>query len=380
MFNWKNRKLLPVLIVLAAVIILIVMTALKAKPQKNKPLEYVPLVKTIALKEEEVVFTIEGTGTVTPTQEISLLSQVSGEIISLSENMKRGGRFSKGETLIKVNPIDYQLQVEAAQAEVARNLVDFQLKKEEMLIANEEWKSYNGSSSPKQASPLVLKKPQLDLAKANLQAAQARLKIAQLNLERTHIKAPFNGSVKLKNVSVGQYISLGTNLATLFNSDLAQITISLNNEELQWFNLEAPHKSKAIISAQLAGKLTEWNGWLDRFSAELNASNRMVDAIIRVNQNEQKTPLLSGLFVNVSLTANKTLSAFKAPLTAVRNYNEIWVVNDGKLDIRMVEILRRDDSNAYFKGGVTNGDALIISDLSYVSQGMKVKLEGVSNE
>ncbi|MEE9613198.1 MAG: biotin/lipoyl-binding protein, partial [Desulfatiglandales bacterium] len=186
--------------------------ALKAsKPQlkKQKPPKSTPMVRTTKIKIGSQSVHILGEGTVKPLRQITLVPQVGGKVVFVSPALVDGGQFRKGDTLLRIDPVDYQLAVTLAKAKVRASESRLKVAEEEAAAAVEEWRLLH-AADPKQNSkppPLVAKEPQLAAAQAKLEADRADIRKALLSLERTKLKAPFDGRVSQENVDIGQYVS-----------------------------------------------------------------------------------------------------------------------------------------------------------------------------
>ncbi|MEE8398004.1 MAG: hypothetical protein V3S89_03290 [Desulfobacterales bacterium] len=193
------------------------LTASKPMPQMRKPVVPAPMVSILRVQTGPQPVTIHGQGTVKPLREIQLVSQVGGEVIYMSKNLVNGGTFGKGDTLLRIEPVDYELAVILAESQVRDAESRLKLSREEAAVAREEWTEHHAGTSManREPSPLVVKEPQLAAAQARLEADRANLKRAMLNLERTVLKAPFPGKVSMKRVDIGQYVASGQALATL---------------------------------------------------------------------------------------------------------------------------------------------------------------------
>ncbi len=380
MFQKMNKKWWPLLLVAGAILLFILMTSLRSTPDKTARLEVVPVVKVTTLRQEPIQFNINATGSVSSSNEISLITRVAGEIINLSENMKSGGMFKKGEILFGIDPTDYQLQVDMARADVARNKVEFEIKQEESKIAEQEWNLYNSKESNKEASQLVLLKPQLQLSEANLKAAQAKLELAVINLRRTKVRAPFHGRVKHRIVNEGQYVRPGTALASIFNINQAEIVIPLQTGDLRWIDLSSESKAKAIISADYGGRINTWEGYLDRIEGELDPKNRMINSVVIVPSPYDKKysyPLMNGLFVEVKIEGVYAPEIFKIPGYAVHEFDQVWLAkNDTSLLVQKINIVKSTEESVFTDTNLGDGSFLIISPLSFVVNGMKIQVEG----
>lgn len=377
---------LPIGVLLIGVFLFVFLTTLRPEPEKVPRQVAVPLVQAEEVNSVNERFEILAGGTVQPTREISLIPQVSGAIVALSPQMKAGGFFRTGDVLFEIDSTDYRLLVETALAEVAQREVQLEIEQEEAKVAKQEWEMYQKGTAG-EPSKLLLREPQLKLARANLNAAIARLKIARTNLLRTSIRAPFNGRVKAKLVDLGQFVAPGSVLAVIFNTDRAEIQVPLKNADLRWIDVPLKHasgnKPSAVVNGTLAGQPATWNGYLDRIEGQIDPKDRMINAVVVVPGpygGGQKAPLLSGLYVDVVIDGKAVPSIFKIPGYAVREDNKVWIAKDGKLEIRSVNILRISGGFVYTDSGLSDGDRLITSSLGVVVEGMSVREEVNPNE
>ena len=200
--RWLHAALFLVIIGIGATAF-VLLTANKPQLKRSAPPTPVPVVRAIEVDVASTSIPVFGEGTVQPLREIQLVPQVSGKIIQISSSLVNGGSFEKGDTLLWVEPQDYQLAVTLARARVKDSESALQFAEEEAAAALEEWRLIY---EDKDASvpPLVAKTPQLEAAKAKLAADRAELQIAMLNLERTILKSPFDGRVSDKMVDIGQ--------------------------------------------------------------------------------------------------------------------------------------------------------------------------------
>ena len=195
-----------------------VMVQTRAAPTQMEREIPVLLVDAIEARREPVIFRINTQGAVTPRTQSILVSEVSGQIVEVASNYVSGAFFRKGELLLKIDPRNYQSALKSAQANVAR--VQTQVAKENALanFALDDWKTLqdlNASTGP--ISDLALRKPQLAEAVAELTSAEAALEKAQEDLNRTSIRAPYDGMVQEKRADVGQYVNTGSQLALILS-------------------------------------------------------------------------------------------------------------------------------------------------------------------
>ena len=252
---------------------------------------------------------IKGQGAVRPVREIDLVPEVAGKVIYVSPSLLNGGQFKAGETLVKIDPVDYELAVILARARVREAQSTLELLEEESSQARTEWEM-NHSADPvlaKNPPPLLVKGPQIAAARAQLEAARADLRRALLNLKRTEIVSLFDGRVITAKVGIGQYVKPGQVLAKVYSTEAVEISVPLQKSDIAWFHVPGltPGRglgAKALVRAKFAGKEMVWEGRVLRSEGKIDEHTRMVNVIVRVDRPYQRRPPLAvGLFVDVDI-------------------------------------------------------------------------------
>ena len=367
----------------------ILLTANKPQLKKTKPPTPMPMVSAVPVQIENLAIPIVGEGTVRPQREIQLVPQVSGPVVNISPALIDGGDFKKGDVLLHIDPVDYQLAVTLARARVKDSESALKVAQEEAAAAQEEWHLLNENNPEGKREPpaLVAKIPQLEAARAKLAADRADFQKAVLNLERTRLIAPFNGRVSEENVGIGQYVSIGQNLATLFSIDEAEIVVPFEDESLFWFHVPGftpggGPGSPAKIMARIAGRNLTWIGKVDRAEGRLDERTRLINVVIRVEKPyNTRPPLAVGLFVSVEIQGRKLENAVVIPRPALRENNIVWVVdNNGLLSFRKVEVARLLSDKVILKSGLRQGEMIVTSPIQAVTDGMRVRIGNYARE
>ncbi|MCK5878727.1 MAG: efflux RND transporter periplasmic adaptor subunit [Holophagae bacterium] len=369
-------------LVITGVIVMIALTASSPELQKIKPSAPAPMVQVIKIKTGPQPITIRGEGTVRPLREIDLVPQVGGKIVHISSSLVNGGEFSKSDSLLSINPIDYELTVTLAKAKVRNSESNLKIIQEEALVAREEWRAHYSDTphAGKKIPPLVAKEPQLAAARASLDADRADLKKASLNLERTVLKAPFNGRVSRKSVDIGQYVTPGQPLARLFSTEAAQIALPLEGKDLSWFDVPgftpgAGSGSPATVHARIAGHELVFSGRVVRAEGELDERTRMITVIVEIDKPyATKPPLAIGLFVTVDIMGQVLPDAAVIPRAALHQGNIVWTVDDaGILHFRAVRVALYQGEEIVIESGLRDGEMVVFSSLKAVTDGMTVR-------
>ncbi len=312
-----------------------------------------------------------------PLREISLVPQVAGKVVEMSPDMVDGGAFEKGDVLLRIDPQDYEIAATLAKARLKDAESKFIQAREESAAAREEWAELHGNNTP---PPLVAKEPQLAAASAQLDASRAELIKAELQLDRTRIRAPFDGRVADKEVDIGQYVATGQKLAVLYATQAAEIVVPLPTEDLAWFQVPGftngnGQGADAVVEVQIAGEARQWPGRVVRSEGKLDQRTRMVNVVVQIeNPYATRPPLAVGLFAKVTIRGRMLDQAALIPRAALRDNDQVWVVDPkGRLAFRTVEVARLGFDGAIIHNGLKHGEQIVVSTLKGVSNGMRVR-------
>ncbi|MBW2148008.1 MAG: efflux RND transporter periplasmic adaptor subunit [Deltaproteobacteria bacterium] len=384
MSKWRKRLLhfaIAMAFIASGVLGLRALTASKPQLIKSKPTAPIPMVQAIQVKTGPQEVHVFGEGTVRPLREINLAPQVGGKVVYISPDLVNGGRFNKGDILLRIDPVDYQLAVILGKAKIKNAESRLKLAEAEADAAQEEWRLLHdgGPKETRKPPPLVAKEPQLAAAKAMLEADRAELSKALLNLERTQLKAPFDGRVGEESVDIGQYVVPGQALAALYSTEAAEIVVPLEQEDLYWFDVpgftsnEGPG-SAAVVRARIAGRERTWRGRVVRTEGKLDERTRMINVVVRVEKpNVKKPPLAVGLFVAVDIEGRTLPNATVIPRSALHQEDVVWVVDeDGQLHFRNVDIARIQGEEVIVTDGLKENEMVVINSLKAVTDGMTV--------
>ncbi len=359
-------------IILAGILLAVLMTISRSKPKKAAFPELAPLVKTQVLERCDIPMIIRGYGTVKPKIEVQIVPQVSGKVVSVHPEFRAGGFITAKEALFQIEPKDFALAVEQAQAKVAEMEVKLDMEKSEAAVAVREWQQINPGTEPDSA--LVLRQPQIRQASAALDSAKAVLAKAKLDLERTNIVLPLDVYVTAKSVDLGQFITAGQNAGSAYGVDAVEIEVPLEDSELAWFNLP----DEAQVKTNFAGTEKVFGGIVKRTTAKVDESSRLVYVVVEVeNPTGQKSSaqtLIPGMFVAVDMKGKVLENAFAVKRDWVHNGDELWIVGDGVLNIKPANVVRTDEKYAYIKIDDADKIEIITSNVDAVVDGMKVRI------
>jgi RND family efflux transporter MFP subunit len=387
---------LAILIGGIAITTLIFSTEPEAKTE-GASIETAMLVEVINVKGGTFEPIIVATGNVQPVEDVTISPLVSGQIIRRDPAFTPGGFVKKNQVLLQIDPSDYRNTLELRKSELqqSQTTLDTEMGRQQIaekdleLITNDALFGDNPLSEEERQ--LVLRKPQLNAVKATIVGAKALVDQARLNLERTTIRAPFDAHILSQNVTEGSQVSQGDNLGRLVGTEYYWVTATVPVSKLQW--LRFPEKDTEKGATVHIKNASDWSpdhyreGYLDKQIGALDGQTRLARVLIKVKDPlasgtdlNGKPKLMIGTFVEVNIQANAIENVVRLNRDYIRSNNTVWVMNEGKLEIREVDIALTDTEFAYIRNGLEEGEQVVITDLSTVSNGIGLRTRSTGSE
>lgn len=372
-----KRLLVPLLILAlsAAIFVVLVNNQPTLKTTVKEP---VPVaVRALDINLAPMQLSVSSEGNVQPSVETKLVAQVAGEVVELSSSLVGGGDFSKNDVLLKLDPRDYEIALARSQAALSRAQAD-------QRFAAEETARIRSLYGEELASIAQLQSAERSLAVANaaLDDASAAVKRASVDLERTVFTAPFNGRVRAENVDVGQFLSKGAMIATLYDTDRLQVRLPLADAQLAYLDssyaqtgLAGEEPADVVLTADYAGDTQSWSAKLLRTEGDISTKSRFLHVIVEVTEtlNSNGVRLPVGLFVDAVITGRTVENLVSVPRTALRPDNSVMVIDDdNQLHFRDITVFKLSDGDVLISEGLASGERISISPLQFVVEGMPV--------
>ena len=384
------KKFVPVLLVLGAIMLAILMSALKPEPLKAEEPEAALAVKTQILNRTEVTLSVESQGTVRPRTRTTLISEVSGAVLEVSDYYIVGGSFDAGDILMRLDPTDHEVALQRAKAQLISANALLELEKARAVQAKKEWEM---TGRPESDAPiLALRKPYLAEAEANILQAKAQLKQAELKLQRATIRAPYAGMVSLKSVDVGQYVTTGSRLGETFAIDFVEVRLPLTEKDLSQMETMSFQNSDVVNTVVLSGSANgnpaSWSAVIVRTEGVVNELNRSQYVVARISNpyrlNQTQTastpPLLVGTFVTAKLKGKTLDNVFKVPRSALLQGSKVAVVDDmQRLRINSVNVVFSDEGYYYVSEGLKEDAEVVVSAIGTPIEGSKLEIKNSFN-
>jgi len=356
-----------------------------------------PLVRVLEVDPQTHRYVVRSQGTVAPRTESELVPQVAGEVEWISPSLASGGFFEEGDPLVRIEASDYEVERQSARAAVARARSEHE--RAETDLARQRALLERGVASQARIDDA---ENAWRVADAVLREARARLARAERDLARTLLAAPFEGRVRSERVDVGQFVSRGESIATIYAVDRAEVVLPVPDRELAYLDVPLGRVATPVegaealgpavtLRAEFAGRAHAWQGSVVRTEGEIDARSRMVNLVAqvqdpyRLHADGGGAPLAVGLFVSAEIAGRTVEDVYVLPREALRlgdpldpdARSQVHLVEaDGTLRIRPVEVLRSEREHVVIGGGLAPGDRVSLSPMQAVVDGMRVRVAG----
>ncbi len=440
----------PILLLVGAFFLGKYLIATGPEPKKRASSERVQVVEVMPLKSEDYTVVINASGIVKAGVQSNLVSEASGKIIRISNDFQEGAYFNKNSILAEIDKESYINAVSIAESDVAANRASLKqvIEEQKSSLRSVHLANKNLQLGKKEANRLqglwkkrLIARSLLDAEKqktnqleqkvqdlqgkqntfksrrlatqAKINASIARLKQEKLNLSRTIIKAPYTGRVLTKQVDVGQFVSKGTVLGSIYATDYVNIALPLSLKQYELLEMPESFRNRALtnssnastkkfpkvtFSASGSNRNATWQGKIVRSSAALDADSRQINVIAQIDnpfdyQNNAKegasVPLRMGQYLKARIKGKTFNKVFVLPPATVRHNKEILLLQNGVVTIvavtvlwnasdASVVVLNKKSEKAHTDEAKIDqifsleGKQLITTTLSQAVQGMKV--------
>ena len=295
---------------------------------------------------------IKSIGFIQPNQTINVSNEMAGKITLI--NFVSGEKVTKGDVLLKLDSKTEQATLDGYEATLLQEKSNY-----------ERYLKLLQSHSISQSS--------FDLQKSNYFLAIANVNSAKATLNKLTIKAPFSGTLGLKNVSLGQYIASGTDIVQL--DDLHKMELRLTIPQTQLKDIVVGQKVKVSVDAY-PNSLFE--GQVEALSPGVDNTSGLVEVQVSIpNENDK---LRGGMFATANILLPEIPKAMMIPQQAV-SYNlygnYVYVIHkdkegDERVKQEFITILSQDGNNVVVSSGIKTGDVIVTSGLVSLSNGSKV--------
>jgi membrane fusion protein (multidrug efflux system) len=345
-----SRPLIIILVIIFGLVLLKILlfpgnknAAAPGAQQSNPPIP----VTGFAVKQQRFENTVQSNGTIYANEEAELRTEIAGKLTSV--RFKEGGLVNKGDLLVKINDADLQANLKKLEAQL--KLTSDKLDRQEKLlkiggISQEEYEMSNTDVSNTRSD--------IDFTKAQI--------------AKTEIHAPFSGSIGLKNISEGNYVSASNVIATIQQLNPVKIDFSVPEKYLAYIQKGDTIKFRVGESDKV-------------YSAEIAAIEPTIDPAtrsvkIRAYAENSDHSLYPGAFVHIEIVINFSEHAILIPTESVvpiLKGKKVFVGRKGIVDEAMIETGERTEDKVEVLRGLAEGDTVLTTGILQVRKGSPIQ-------
>lgn len=362
------RLAIAVAILIAGIALFALLAGLKNTPLPANPPRPFSEVETVTARKQDLAVSVTAQGVVEPVTVTRAAAEVEGVVVAVSPRLEAGASFQEGEILLEIDPSDYLAELAQARSNLAE--AKLALAEEEMRArqADRDWKRLG---SPGQApSDLALRLPHLEAARARAEAAEAAVARAEKNLERTKLRAPYEGRVRAKLTDLGSRVGKGEALAEFYALSPLEVRLPVSRQDAAFLEIQGQE-----IELKVPGEGDRtWRAILHRSEGEIRREDRTIVIVARLDGKMPGAPL-PGQFVEASITGRVIPGVVRVPRRAFVTSDRVMVVAEAhSVSTREVEVLRTERDEVLVTAGIEDGEQLCVTALTAVIEGMEVKV------
>ncbi|MCW1924819.1 efflux RND transporter periplasmic adaptor subunit [Luteolibacter arcticus] len=361
------RILIAAVILLGGFAMFVLLAKLKKTPLPSHPPKASQEVETVTARKLELQIAIPAQGTVEPVTVTRAAAEVEGTVIAVGAEFEAGGHFKTGDMLLEIDPSDYKAALAQTEASLAE--AKLQVAQEEMR-AEQAKRDWERIATPGQvANDLVRRIPQLAAAHAKVEAGQAAVDKAMKDLERTKLRAPYDGRIRKKLVDLGTRVAKAGPLAEFYATDVLEVRLPVPRQDAAFFDLRGQE-----ITLREAGGTRTWKAVVDRTEGEIQRENRSIIVVACIDGKAPDAPL-PGQFVHTDIEGRKIPNVVRVPRRAFAKSDRVMIVSDGHtITTRPVKIIRTEKEDVLVSEGIEDGEQLCVTALTAVIEGMEVEV------
>lgn len=317
------------------------------KQDQKKP----PAIEGLIIRKQPIRNNFVVSGNLLPMDEAVLMPETSGRIVML--HLPEGTRVNKGTLLVKLFDGDLQAQLQKLNAQLKNARAT--RERQENLV------KLNGISEN-------------DYEQSVTQVASLEADIAAVNaqISKTEIRAPFDGTIGLKKVSEGAYVSPGTAIASIRADQQLKLDFSI------------PETYASLVSKGLEVSFS-LDGDTMLYHADVLATEEGIDGSdlnlhVRALMKEKNTHLMPGSSVTVNVNLSSNNDAIVVPTETVipqARFKNIIVCRNGKAEYVKVKTGIRLPADVEIISGLNEGDTIVATGIQFIRPGTPLKFSSI---
>ncbi len=349
---------------------LVLLTISACREEPPPPVERIRAIKTITVSEQAAGRLRQFSGVVEAADSSSIGFEVSGNVREVRVDV--GDRITKGQVMAVLDKRTYNLNVKAAEAEVGRAKVQLADKRNDL----DRFQRIN-KQDPGAVSQAALDNSQaaVDGALKQVQFTKSGLKLAQRDLDKTVLRAPFDGVIANRYIDAFNEVARGQKCFDVYENTGMEVAVSIPEDAIDDIRMEQEGEIRfsVIADRNYHGRVTEISkvaGTANAFPIKLTVEDP--DQRIRPGMTARVTLLLAG---------SDQKAAYLVPLSAIAQHGDskkgfVYIYDAQTSTVKKAQIESGSvrSNSVVIYSGVKEGDIVAVAGVSFLEDGQKVKL------
>ena len=367
------------LISIAVVIVVIILSGLlsnffidnKKLPETREKEEILLYVKAEPVLYKVNYAGISATRRLTSQHAVDLSAEVSGQVLQGNVHLKEGTTFKKGDLLVHIFDEEAKSNLKASKSRflngIAGILPDMKIDFPESY---NKWINFFNSINIDKPLPgmpdIDSDKEKVFLASRNILNDYFTIQSAQIRLSKYNIYAPFVGTFTNVMMEVGSVVNPGSRIATMIKTDKMELEVPVRIGDIYWVNI-----GDDVVASTQDGLLS-WNGKVVRKSDYVDPNSQSITVFVAIEPTKSK-PLYQGQYLKAVFSEKNLDGSMEIPRNAIFNKELVYTVENGKLEIHKVDILKTNETSALISG-LEPGTMVVVEPLVNAQKGTNAEI------
>ena len=358
-----------VVIIVLSMVLMAVFSNMKKEPPRNEKEVSKVYVKTQKVNYSDVAPIFSEGGRLGSQHKVDLMSEVQGKILASNISLKKGERFKKGDLLIRIFDEEAINNLKASKSRflnlLASTLPDLKIDYPDNY---DKWLQFFQHINISEDLPPLIdfssNQEKTFLASRNILNDYYLIKSAEIRLKKYSIYAPFSGSYTAVYAEVGAIANPGGRIATMIQTDKLELEIPVKVENITFLNIGD--------RVDVVGNNQNIEGKIIRIADFISPETQSVSVFIALFP-DPKTKLFEGMYLNGNFKGKTLVNVMEMPRNAVEGGNQVYVVEEGKLNKKEIKVFKINETTLIFSG-LEEGTDLVVEPLINPKVGMNVEM------
>ncbi len=373
--------------------------------------ETVYSVSTMAAERSDNFPVITAFGEIAAGREADMRALVQGEVVEVGDYFRNGGTVRQGDLLLRIDPFDYVAAVDELKAQIAetrarvaeararlasersaliedRSILEikaqdvqrFERLNQKGTISDQslgnariEYQTQQQKVTQREAA-IEAEQARMQQQQAALERLQVSLARAERDLTRTELRAPFDGFLSQVSAQVGSLLGPSDRVAHLVAADSLEARGHLSDAQYGRLLADGGLDGRpATVTWKMGPERLTYEAVISRITSEIDPGSGGVTFYALLAADGLDLPIRPGAFVEIELPDRRFPDTIRLPAVAVHDDNRVFVIEEGRLVRRDVEVLARQGDDVIVDGELEGGARVVLTRFNEMAPGVRVR-------